>query len=763
MATLVLASVGAALGASVAGPLGAVLAVAGSIAGAQLGGVIDRQVFGIGPGGRQIEGPRLGDLSVQSSAYGQAVPLVYGTARVAGNVIWSTGLIETRREETSKVKGGKGGGSTTVTNVSYLYSASFAVALAARPIAGIGRIWADGKLLRDAGGALAVDGTLRIHPGDENQLPDPLIEARQGMGNTPAYRGLAYVVFENLALAEYANRIPNLTFEVIADAGGTASLAAVVADLCQRAGLMSFDVSALEGDVHGFVLGRQMTYRQALELLMQAYHFDAVDIDGQVVFAPLARSPVAALDEAHLVRDGDSKDVAVTVRTQEMELPRDMAVRHIDPARDYQVGVQRARRTISASRRSDTLDLPLTLAANDAKRAAEIALGLAWLKREQVSFALTNQHLALTPGDVVTLNLAGHARTLQLDEVRIGGGRLMCRAVPYAAEALDSVAVGDGGGVPPQMVPPVVSTLLHLLNLPSVTAEDAASPVFYAALTSADSAWRGAALFRSTDGGETYDQVAASAAPAVAGVAVTALGSGPSDYWDNANTVTVTLLNAAMELESRPELAVLNGANAALLGDEIIQFRQASQNLDGDWVLSGLLRGRRGTERHISGHAIGERFVLLTAATIVPVSSTFAALGREDLFKGVSIGALVENADAFSFSYTGENLRPFAPAHVRAVRSSSGDLTLSWVRRSRVDGGWADGADVPLGEALEAYEVDIMNGGAVVRTLSVTTPSASYTAAQQTADFGSPQASIDMRIYQISNVVGRGHPAICTV
>src|SRR5690606_36974301 len=155
MATLILGSVGATLGAAAGGLAGAVLAGVGAFAGSRAGAAIDRAIFG--SPGRTREGPRLGDLAVQSSAYGEAIPLLYGTMRAAGNVIWSTGLIERRHEESQKVRGGKGGGSTRVTNVTYTYSASFAVALSAREIVGIGRIWADGKLLRDNAGRLAVD------------------------------------------------------------------------------------------------------------------------------------------------------------------------------------------------------------------------------------------------------------------------------------------------------------------------------------------------------------------------------------------------------------------------------------------------------------------------------------------------------------------------------------------------------------------------------------------------------------------------------
>ena len=201
MATVVLTAVGTALG----GPVGAAI-------GGLIGNVIDHQIL-FKPKGR--EGARLADLQVQTSSYGTQVPKLFGTMRVAGTVIWATDL----KEVQSRSGGGKGRGSVT----SYSYSASFAVALSARTIGQIRRIWADGNLLRGAAGDFKTElSAFRVHGGGEDQAVDPLIAAAQGIGVTPAHRGIAYVVFEDLALADYGNRIPSLTFEVAADHGPVA-------------------------------------------------------------------------------------------------------------------------------------------------------------------------------------------------------------------------------------------------------------------------------------------------------------------------------------------------------------------------------------------------------------------------------------------------------------------------------------------------------------------------------------------------------------
>jgi hypothetical protein len=162
------------------------------------------------------EGPRLGDLSVSSSAYGAPIAIGFGTLRRGGNIIWSSGIRE--QKHVKKVSGGKGMGGGSQTSVTYSYFASFAIAFGEGPAEDVLRIWADGKLIYDKTGASPQTAKrnlrFRLHKGDESQLPDPLIESKVGTGRAPAHRGLCYIVFEDLALADFGNRIPNITAEI---------------------------------------------------------------------------------------------------------------------------------------------------------------------------------------------------------------------------------------------------------------------------------------------------------------------------------------------------------------------------------------------------------------------------------------------------------------------------------------------------------------------------------------------------------------------
>ncbi|MFS8180783.1 glycoside hydrolase TIM-barrel-like domain-containing protein [Pseudovibrio denitrificans] len=197
MATMVLSNVGAAVGSAIGGPIGA---IAGQALGALGGAWIDQQIFGQD---REVSVGKLGDLQLQTAAEGASLPFVYGRVRVTGNIIWATRLEEVISEEK---QGGKStGSSTTVTSHSYF--ANFAVALCEGPITAVRRVWANGKQLDTS------SINMRIYLGAEDQQADPLIEAKQG--TAPAYKGTAYVVFERLPLAEFGNRIPQLSFEVL--------------------------------------------------------------------------------------------------------------------------------------------------------------------------------------------------------------------------------------------------------------------------------------------------------------------------------------------------------------------------------------------------------------------------------------------------------------------------------------------------------------------------------------------------------------------
>lgn len=283
----------------------------------------------------------------------------------------------------------------------------------------------------------------------------------------------------------------------------------------------------------------------------------------------------------------------------------------------------------------------------------------------------------------------------------------------------------------------------------------------YVAVTSNGRNWPGAILYRSIDDGASYQALMTITARATMGYVSNLVQSyGGGNTVDEINHITVRLTYGA--LSSVTYDAFLEGGQAALVGDEIICFRTAHLNADKTYTLTGLLRARRGTEAAMFSHSPGERFILLTPATVRRVTLPTAEIGKTRLYKAVTSGAALTSAPAVSFLNVGAALMPYAPAHVGGGRGPDGTIFLSWIRRGRLSGEWRDNVDVPLSEESEQYAIEVCGLGfvSVIRTITVTgATSYTYTAADQITDFGALQSTVYVRIYQISATVGRGYPA----
>ena len=372
MATVVLTVAGGIVG----GPVGAAI-------GSMVGNVIDREVL-FKPKGR--EGPRLAELKVQTSSYGTQIPRLFGTMRVAGSVIWATDLVEHRSTDS-----GKGRPTTT----RYSYTASFAVALSARAILGVGRIWADGKLLRGAAGDFKVRTGFRLHLGSEAQVADPLIAAAEGIGLAPAHRGIAYAVFEDLELGEFGNRIPSLTFEVRADPAPVAAGDVAVA-LGEAAIAGEGATPLLAGfSAHG------ASVRAVVETLAGAAGgwFRA---DEDVLVLTSGAGEALEIEDSGARTQGHAGARASRTIAAADAAPKVLTLSHYDPARDWQVGVQRAARPGAGSREA-RLELPAAIDPAGAKAIAESALARLDVEREKRRVSLGWEALAVRPGERVRI------------------------------------------------------------------------------------------------------------------------------------------------------------------------------------------------------------------------------------------------------------------------------------------------------------------------------------------------------------------------
>lgn len=691
MATVVLTAVG-----SLFGPVGAAI---GAIAGQAIDGAIFK------PAGRQ--GPRVADLRVQTSSFGTQIPQIFGRMRVAGTVIWATDLME--NVETSG--GGKGRPSVT----SYSYSASFAVALSSRPIAGIGRIWADGNLLRGAVGDFkAAVGAFRVHEGGADMAVDPLIAADRGPALAPAHRGMAYVVFEGLNLADFGNRVPSLTFEIFADAGGVPVTAIAAA-------LAGGETVAFAGVADGPMLGGYAasgdSAKEALQPLLDGYGL-MLRPEGET----MALVDVVPVDRLLRV-EGDlavARGETLPGRTVEGRpvdsLPRRLSVRHYDPARDYQAGIQSAERP-GAGREEAQIDLPATLDAGDARQRAEEVLRRRVLGRRSMTVARGWDALTLAPGDVVAVE--GQGGGWRLDALEWEGMAVTVGLSAVPTRPVVTPAASDGG-VPVRQADRIVSpTHVSIVETPQLQDSPVDAPQLFVAASGENGGWRGATILL-RDETEGYRTVGSIRRGAVMGTALSVLGEGTSRLFDDRSTVEVELWDGDAILVPASDAALLNGANACLIGEELLQFGTVSPMGARRYRLGRLLRGRRGTEQWMQGHEVGDGFLLLDAERLLPLEGAQASVGRRCAVAAQGLGDMTPAvAECIA---DGRALVPPSPVHVRIAGNGATGMTVGWTRRSRMGWAWSDGVDAPVGEEQEAYLVEIWAEEVRLRSDMVSTP-----------------------------------------
>ena len=541
------------------------------------------------------------------------------------------------------------------------------------------------------------------------------------------------------------------------------ALADVVADVCARSGLdpAQVDASALSASVPGYGITRQGSGRAALDPLMTAWFVDASEVDGQIVFAHRAdKTPVATIgwDQLGAGADGPQSEAAPLERTQEAELPRSVSVTVLNTAADYQSATEPARRHNAASVNDQALDLPVATTTDHAAAVAQGLLYTAWTERNRRKVSLTRRWAALDAGDIVTLETApGQFGSMIIQRATDDGTTIALELADADVALLAAPGYGASPDSGQDAVQGTAPTGLLMLDVPLLREQDNDAGL-YVALYPIGTGWAGAALYAGQGAGQLQQQGAVTQGAPV-GFAASALPAWASSLMDETSRLTVQLTAGALYSTTRAQQLDAN-ANICLLGQEVISFRTAADLGNGLYQLSGLMRGLRGTERHRATHQVGEPFALLGAGGLLRVPLAPGQIGVEYLWRAATFGQTIADATTLAHTPRGESAKPLAPVNPRKALASGGALTVTWDRRTRsLQDFPANGVDVPLFEASEAYEVDIFTDATfatVLRTLATTAPAVTYTAAQQVADFGATQASVHLRIHQIG-AAGRGH------
>jgi hypothetical protein len=543
-----------------------------------------------------------------------------------------------------------------------------------------------------------------------------------------------------------------------------ASLSAIVAAEASRSNLIKpadINTTGLTDAVTGFKVTATGSIRNAIEPLRGAWPFDVVQSGYQIKATSRGSDSVVTIPVGELAIDTQLTES----REMDSQLPQNVTVKYIDQGRDYDVNEQRAQRDNTEAVNSLSIDLPVVLSASEAAQVADKLIRIYALEKSDFSFTLPAPYRYLEPGDVITIETDDASFVLRLVSVNhTADGRLECAGRPSSASAYVSIvpgASGQGGSV---TIPLAGATVGTLIDCPVIDEGLQDAPGFAAAFNGYSSDWPGGILYQTADEGQTWTDLQAIQGQATAGTATGVLSVSAGNLVQVGGTLTVSLISGT--LESVTEAQMFNGANFAAYGQpgrwEVLRFQNATLVSAGVYTLDTFWRGDRGTEWATGLHVAGDQFILMTDPDLAFVGMPTDTIGQPRIYRSITADADIDSAADQAFTYAGVNLETYSGVHPVGSRSAN-DLTVIWQRRTRVGGAWRDNVDASLGESVQAYEVDIMQGAVVKRTLAASTPSVLYTSAMQVADFGSNQSSVAVNIYQLSSVVGRGYPLGATL
>ncbi|RYG48556.1 hypothetical protein EON79_04120 [bacterium] len=629
--------------------------ILGASIGSTLGGMID------GANMPRSEVGKLADRRFGGSSYGVGIPRVWGEARVGVNIAWVAKDADGNHLiQHVESQGGKGGGSGGYDE--YWYSVTLAGIVGEgrrwfpddtyvdRPLSLV-TLWANDEIQYQEGAAsplLRPDEGFIWHDGSEagGVIPDAEMVARYGMPeeDVPALASLAKFIAPDFSCRRFGNQPPSFSAVVKTAA---VSLADIVSDLLRSCGvpLAKIDVSAaMAVAVPGFVIGDDGDPQSSIETLLEWYAFDLIELDGLLRLVKRGDVPVATIPAKDLGAGAGGPGVRVKrTRINLTELPGLVKVSYYDREKAHQAGEQSdVRQSELRTQNSRSLALALSITSGEAKQGAGRLLDSAWLEVDKYDLTLMPRWMWLAPGDPILVPIKGELvrmRIVRMEIAPIGEVRLSC-----VGEGVEAYTQAESGSDPGSSVQPPVQEVVpsEFVAWSGREVSDAhqTSAGFYVA-ASGPVGWQGGRIRWSPDAGASWIDGGAITRRSAFGEATTILSASgaTANVFDDANEVTVQLASSVAEIASASDSEILAGRNHAILGGEILGFGVASPNGGGEYELSHLRRGERGTE--MAGHASGDLFVALTPAVArVPVAADY--VGEDVLVKVVSPG---EDAD----------------------------------------------------------------------------------------------------------------------
>lgn len=554
-----------------------------------------------------------------------------------------------------------------------------------------------------------------------------------------------------------------------------AVLARLVRQLCLDAGLSSsqIDVEGLygpEGIVRGLLINSAMTTRDILQSLAEAYEFKGFESEGKLKFVMDINQRSTELSINSLVlTEGAAAPVKIT-RGQETELPRMVNVSYLDETNSYQAASVDGHKGTGTSQNTTSVNFPLVWNDAHARALATSLLFKAWAARERGEFALPPSFARMDVGDLVYIPVGSRAVPGQLTDVTDTGHRQI-EFTGFDVALLASPSFETDIKLP-DVTSVIPKVLLQFMNIPLLLDSEASPHSMRLAAGASDGAWPGGVNVLRSDGGSGFLTVQTVGNRTSMGTLTGDLYPGPTNVWDRSGEIYVSMLSGGLTSLSEDGLLLGGTLNAAAIQNsvtgewEVLSFATATLLGPGSYKLTGLIRGQLGTE-HVARNPYpsGSRIVFVDPATVVALNVAKNVAMASTLYRWGPSSSVSTDDTYVEGTRTGTlaGLRPYSPCDFRVQRNSANDdLALTWKRRTRAGGDNWEAIEVPLFEESEQYKLEIYDSTGVTlkRTEVLTSPSYTYTAANQTTDQGSVQTDVFVRVYQFGADYGNYGPPL---
>lgn len=536
-------------------------------------------------------------------------------------------------------------------------------------------------------------------------------------------------------------------------------LKTVLTSLCTYSNI-SFDVSAIsDGDTCEFTVGSASSIRSILEQLSLAYQFDMVNSGGILKFIPKHTNAVQTitLEDMGFSANSNPPPPYTAKRFQGIDLPRSVNLTYFAADMDYNQFTQSSELFTYTDGQNVTLTVPVTLSHAKAKQIADVAIVNAHLERMNYKFSTTYKFINVEPGDVLNSPM-GLIRIVRVSETSEGVLEF------EACDAGDSAAL-VGSSLPPVIPTPSTNIPVSIgksqafwIDPTNLDDQDTSIRIYAAVHGYGKAGWPGATIWMSEDGGNTYDQIGSTNKEATVGIVETAAQPAQWQTWDMNTQIVVKLKTGTLLPMS--ELAVLNGANSAQIGQELISFCNAELIGPKTYRLSKLMRGRQGTEQYISTHADNELFCLMDSS-LVRIELAEADRGTTKQFKVVTNGSSLDVVAEDNVQIISNNTRMWQVYDPKVTLKTNGDWNVTFKERVRFNNGLQDFTTTMHDDDFGGFGVAVLDlSNATKSTQVVLQPSFTYTTAQQITDFGTAQNQLRVSVVTMSKKWGGGYPLI---